>query len=177
MNVASRRADRLTPADIGFVLGPRLNAAGRLEDMSLGIRCLLATDETEALEFAKQLDQINRQRRQIEASMREEADAKVGALLASDDKADLPDGICLYDPGWHQGVVGLVASRIKERWNRPVVAFADAGDGELRGSARSIPGLHLRDALAAIDTRLPGLLKRFGGHAMAAGMSSGSRPP
>lgn len=168
LQVAGREPSRVTSADLGFFAGPRLNAAGRLDDMSWGIRCLLEDDPLRAREMAAALDGMNRQRRQIESGMQLEA------LALLDKDAAVVDsrwGVCLYRPEWHQGVVGLVASRIKERLHRPVIAFAPAGDGELKGSARSIRGLHVRDALAAVDAREPGLIVRFGGHAMAAGLS------
>ncbi|MEQ8515622.1 MAG: single-stranded-DNA-specific exonuclease RecJ [Chromatocurvus sp.] len=167
--VAGRNAAALVAADLGFAVGPRLNAAGRLDDMSVGIECLLSDEESVALDYARQLDQFNRDRRLIERGMQDEA----LRLLAGTriDPADAPAALALYDPGWHQGVVGILASRIRERVHRPVVAFADAGDGELKGSARSIPGVHIRDVLATIDARHPGLLHKFGGHAMAAGLS------
>jgi len=160
----------LTAADIGFALGPRINAAGRLEDMTLGIECLLTDDPQRALALAQQLDAINAERRGLQQRMVDEADAAALAL-------PLPDGgldaYCLHDAGWHPGVVGLVASKLKERLHRPVVAFAPAepGSGLLRGSVRSIPGVHVRDVLATVDARHPGLIDRFGGHAMAAGLS------
>lgn len=169
--VAGKPLAALSPSDIGFSLGPRLNAAGRLEDMTLGIECLLTDDGARALALAQQLDQINAERRALQADMVDEAEAAVqegGAALQG-----LRDAWCVFQPHWHPGVVGLVASKLKERLHRPVVAFAPAEpDGEvLRGSARSIPGVHVRDVLAAIDARQPGLLGRFGGHAMAAGLS------
>ncbi len=172
-DVAGRRCDALFAADLGFALGPRLNAAGRLEDMRLGIECLLTDDRAEAARMARQLDSINRERRTRQSQMVEEAEALVAATAAS---AERPAGVMVFDPGWHAGVVGLVASRLKESLHRPVVAFAPAGEGEggsgeLRGSARSIPGFHIRDALAAIDAANSGLITRFGGHAMAAGLS------
>lgn len=166
--VAGRNAAALVAADLGFAVGPRLNAAGRLDDMSIGIECLLSDDESVALGIARELDQLNRDRRDIERGMQEEA----LQLLADTqiESADAPAALALYDPGWHQGVVGILASRIRERVHRPVVAFADAGDGVLKGSARSIPGVHIRDVLATIDARHPGLMGKFGGHAMAAGL-------
>ncbi|HEX4896061.1 MAG TPA: single-stranded-DNA-specific exonuclease RecJ [Solimonas sp.] len=165
LQVAGRDPARLGAQDLGFVLGPRINAAGRLEDIRTGIDCLLAPDLETALPLARALDRYNRERRELEAQMRAEAEVLVGDC--SDDT-----GISLFDPSWHEGVVGLVASRIKEREHRPVFAFARAQDpGWLKGSGRSIPGFHLRDALAAIDARHPGLLARYGGHAMAAGLS------
>jgi single-stranded-DNA-specific exonuclease len=154
---------------MGFAIGPRLNAAGRLDDMSLGIRCLLTEDADTALSLAADLDDLNRERRAIEQSMKDDA-MRVLAHLQLDPTA-VPSGICLYDPTWHQGVVGILASRIKDRYHRPVIAFADADDEVIKGSARSIAGLHMRDALDLLAKRHPGLLSKFGGHAMAAGMS------
>jgi single-stranded-DNA-specific exonuclease len=154
---------------MGFAVGPRLNAAGRLDDMSLGIECLLADDPDVALQMAGELDALNRERRRIEGDMQDQA----MAILAdwSMDDADLPWGLCLFDESWHQGVIGILASRIKERYHRPVIAFAPADKGEIKGSARSIPGLHIRDALDEVAARHPDLLSKFGGHAMAAGLS------
>lgn len=169
LNVAGREPGQTVAGDLGFAVGPRLNAAGRLEDMSLGIECLLTDDPAAARQMAEHLDDLNRQRRAIEQQM--EADA-----LASLDRLDSrwsgtpPAGLCLMEPEWHQGVIGILASRIRERFNRPVIAFAPAGD-ELKGSARSIPGLHIRDLLDRIATANPGLIARFGGHAAAAGLS------
>jgi len=173
--VAGRHPERLYAEDFGFALGPRLNAAGRLEDMRLGIACLLTDDPADARRMAAELDAINRQRRKLQTQMVDEA----GALTASLDQGEggvAPAGVTVFDPGWHPGVVGLVASRLKDSLHRPVIAFAPAGEGEggdaaLRGSGRSISGFHLRDALADIDVRYPGMITRFGGHAMAAGMS------
>ncbi|MEJ2514766.1 MAG: single-stranded-DNA-specific exonuclease RecJ [Gammaproteobacteria bacterium] len=156
-------------ADLAFAAGPRLNAAGRLDDMSLGIECLLADDPGRAAELASALGSLNEERKQLEGQMQEEALAAVKDLAPSAGK--LPPVLCVYRQGWHQGVVGLVASRLKERFHRPVVAFADDGEGGLKGSARSVPGLHIRDLLAAVDARRPGLVSRFGGHAMAAGLT------
>jgi single-stranded-DNA-specific exonuclease len=167
--VAGRDQSTLVSADLGFALAPRLNAAGRMDDMSVGIECLLTDSEERARELAVQLDALNLERRQVEAQMRQEAMQAVDQLEL--DEAELPYGLCLFDEGWHQGVIGILASRIKERLHRPVIAFADAGDGELKGSARSIPGLHIRDALDSVAARHPHLLRRFGGHAMAAGLS------
>ncbi|MFN2287588.1 MAG: single-stranded-DNA-specific exonuclease RecJ [Chromatocurvus sp.] len=167
--VAGRNATALVAADLGFAVGPRLNAAGRLDDMSIGIECLLADDESVALGYARQLDQFNRDRRFIEQGMQDEA---LRLLARTEiDSVRAPAALALYDPGWHQGVVGILASRVKERLHRPVIAFASSGSGELKGSARSIPGIHIRDVLATIDARHPGLVHRFGGHAMAAGLS------
>lgn len=172
MRVAGRDPSRLTAADIGFALAPRLNAAGRLEDMALGIACLLTDDALQADEIARVLDGINAERRGVQQQMVDEAQAALVRIDATDDAA-LTLAPCLFDPDWHPGVVGLVASKIKERLHRPVIAFAPAepGSSTLRGSARSIPGFHIRDALAAIDVLHPALMQRFGGHAMAAGLS------
>ncbi len=169
---AGRPLATLSATDIGFALGPRLNAAGRLEDMAIGIELLLSDDPARAFELARALDAINAERRDLQAQMVEEAEAL--AARAVHGEGALPDVLCVHDPGWHAGVVGLVASRLKERWHRPALAFARADDADgalLKGSARSIPGLHIRDALAAVDARHPGLIERFGGHAMAAGLS------
>jgi len=171
LGVAQRRRADLTASDLGFAVAPRLNAAGRLEDMSIGIQCLLAEDEASAAELAARLDDINRERRQIEARMQADALAAVRHLEDPLSRAAQRNGLCLFDASWHQGVVGLVASRIKDRTGRPVIAFAQAGEGVLRGSARSVTGLHIRDVLDAIATRKPQLIARFGGHAMAAGLT------
>ena len=167
--VAGRDAQRATASDLGFVAGPRLNAAGRLADMSLGIRCLLAESDADAQPMARELDRLNRERRDIEASMQEEALADVETAAAPGDPASYT--LCVHRPEWHQGVVGIVASRLKDRYHRPVIVFARAGDGELKGSGRSIPGFHLRDALDLASKRAPGTITRFGGHAYAAGLS------
>src|SRR5690606_17887538 len=166
---AGRDPRRVVAADLGYAVGPRLNAAGRLEDMSLGIACLLADDPEQAAAMAAELGELNRQRREIEGAMQQEALALLEELER--DAEGLPPGLCLMDPGWHQGVIGILASRIKERFHRPVIAFAPAGEGVLKGSARSIQGLHIRDLLERIANRHPGLITRFGGHAMAAGLS------
>jgi single-stranded-DNA-specific exonuclease len=170
LEVGGRNVATITASDLGFAAGPRLNAAGRLDDMSIGIRCLLADSPAEALALAARLDELNKERRAIETRMQEQAIAAVRGL-ADVAVAGSRRGVCLYDPGWHQGVVGLVASRIKDRIRRPVIAFADAGEGLLRGSARSVAGVHVRDVLDAIATREPGMLAKFGGHAMAAGLT------
>ncbi|MEJ2788120.1 MULTISPECIES: single-stranded-DNA-specific exonuclease RecJ [unclassified Pseudoxanthomonas] len=172
MRVAGREPARLTAADIGFAIAPRLNAAGRLEDMALGIACLLTDDATQAEEMARVLEGINAERRGVQQQMVDEAQAALARIDVAEG-GQVPLAPCLFDPEWHPGVVGLVASKMKERLHRPVVAFAPAEPGSttLRGSARSIPGFHIRDALAAIDTANPGLMQRFGGHAMAAGLS------
>ena len=167
---AGRDVERLQATDMGFVLGPRLNAAGRLDDMSVGIECLITNDANRAQSLAQQLDQLNQERRSIEGEMQEQASAVVNQLLDADDM-ELPACVCLYQPDWHEGVVGIVASRIKERWHRPAFIFAQGDGGLLKGSARSVPGFHIRDALAAVDAKHPGLIDRFGGHAMAAGLS------
>lgn len=167
LEVAGRDHRRITSTDLGFILGPRLNAAGRLDDMSLGIECLLCEDEALARDMARQLDQLNHDRKAIEQGMQREALAQLKELKVE----ELPFGLCLFDADWHQGVIGILASRLKERYHRPTIAFADAGDGVLKGSARSIPGFHIRDALDAVAARHPGLISKFGGHAMAAGLS------
>jgi single-stranded-DNA-specific exonuclease len=167
---AGRRFDQVTAADLGFAVAPRLNAAGRLTDMSVGIACLLADDPIEAAQLAGQLTRLNEERREIEQRMQLEAvDIAAGVRFNATGNESL--GLCLFDDSWHQGVVGLVAGRIKDRLHRPVVAFARAEDGSLRGSARSISGVNIRDALDSIATRHPGLIVKFGGHAMAAGMT------
>lgn len=168
--VAGRVPERAVSADLGFAIGPRLNAAGRLEDMSIGIECLLAEDIGRARALAKQLDALNAERRELEADMSRQAMALVDKLNLGSGQT-LPPGLALFEPGWHAGVVGLVASRVKASHHRPVVAFAPDGESSLKGSARSIPGVHIRDVLDACAARHPGLIDRFGGHAMAAGLS------
>jgi single-stranded-DNA-specific exonuclease len=163
---AGRDPARATAYDLGFVAGPRLNAAGRLADMTTGIRCLLTDDEREARSLAAELDRLNRERRDVEATMQAEALADVDASVAPDAYT-----LALFRPEWHQGVVGIVASRLKDRYHRPALVFARGGDGALKGSGRSIPGFHLRDALDLVDKREPGLIVRFGGHAFAAGLT------
>ncbi|GAB6197468.1 single-stranded-DNA-specific exonuclease RecJ [Lysobacter xanthus] len=169
--VAQRDLARLGTADIGYAVAPRINAAGRLEDMSLGIECLLTDDPTRAREIAHLLNEINGERRAVQEQMVDEAERALARVELPG--GDLPAAVCLFDPEWHPGVVGLVASKIKERLHRPVVAFAPSAPGStmLRGSARSIPGFHIRDALATVSSRRPSLMDRFGGHAMAAGLS------
>ncbi|HEX7349341.1 MAG TPA: single-stranded-DNA-specific exonuclease RecJ [Rhodanobacteraceae bacterium] len=165
--VAGHDVRRAVAADLGYAIGPRLNAAGRLEDMTIGVECLLADDASRAHQLARVLQDINAQRRDLQAAMVEAALHKLQAIDADD-----AIGVALVDPDWHPGVVGLVAAKVKERRQRPVVAFAPAGAGdELRGSARSVAGFHIRDALAEVDARCPGLIVRFGGHAMAAGLT------
>src|SRR5690606_10228243 len=164
--VAGRKPRQASGFDLGFALGPRINAAGRLADMSIGIHCLTTDDEGQALELARQLDAMNQERRGIEATMREEALATIETSLPT-----MGASVCVYHPDWHQGVVGLVASRLKESYWRPTLAFARSGEGELRGSGRSIPDVHLRDVLDLVSKRNPGIILKFGGHAMAAGLS------
>jgi single-stranded-DNA-specific exonuclease len=168
---AGRKAPAATSFDFGFALGPRINAAGRLSDMTLGIECLLTDDPARADELARTLDGINRQRRELEGGMREQAFVMAESLFAEDD--DPPPAICVFDPEFHEGVVGIVASRLKDKLHRPSFVFAKSGavgkEAELKGSGRSIPGFHLRDALDLVAKRHPGVLLRFGGHAMAAG--------
>ena len=170
IEVAGRQQSGLVAADLGFAVGPRLNAAGRLDDMSLGIECLLADSLAESRGLAGRLDGLNRERRAIENEMKSEALVIVDELHM-DESADLPVGLCLFSENWHQGVIGILASRIKERLHRPVIAFAPGEGDELKGSARSVPGLHIRDALDAVAARHPDLLRKFGGHAMAAGLT------
>jgi single-stranded-DNA-specific exonuclease len=169
-SVAGRDPRRASSFDLGFVCGPRLNAAGRLSDMGLGIECLITDDRARALNIAAELDRLNRERRDIEAGMQEQA-----AVALESFKADTSAAVSLFDPQWHQGVVGILASRIKDRVHRPAIAFARAdpgnAQGEIKGSGRSIPGLHLRDALDMVSKREPGLILKFGGHAAAAGLS------
>ena len=169
--LAARTRSEVTAADLAFAVAPRLNAAGRIDDMTIGIQCLLEEDEARAQVLAARLDELNQERRAIESRMQEEAQAAVRVLTEALPGARERHGVVLYDASWHQGVVGLVASRIKERLRRPVVAFALAGDATLRGSARSIPGVHIRDVFDAIAVREPDLISRFGGHAMAAGLT------
>ena len=167
---AKRNPTRLVASDLGFAIGPRLNAAGRLEDMSLGIRALLTDSRVEADQIARQLEQLNQQRRAIEHEMKAQALALLKTLQFKSE-VSLPMGLCLYQPEWHQGVIGILAARVREIHHRPVIIFADAGEGLIKGSARSVPGLHIRDLLDAIATAHPTLLPKFGGHAMAAGLT------
>ena len=170
IEVSKRRANELSATDLGFSIGPRVNAAGRLEDMQIGVACLCSDDPARARELAARLDAINAERRGLQQDMVDQAEAAVAKLHLD---GALPPVLCLHEPDWHAGVVGLVASKIKERVHRPVFAFAAAGEGsrELKASARSVPGVHLRDLIAELDMRRPGLIQRFGGHAMAAGLS------
>jgi len=172
-HVAGRDPSRAAGFDFGFALGPRINAAGRLADMTLGIECLLTDDPARAAALAAQLDAINRERREVEAGMRELAEATVQRLSL----ADTPPALTLFDESFHEGVVGIVAGRVKDRLHRPTFVFARGADGRLKGSGRSIPGFHLRDALDLVAKRQPGLLLRFGGHAMAAGCTLGEGAP
>ena len=167
LQVANKNPKSLVASDLGFAIGPRLNAAGRLDDMSLGIECLLA-DGSEAYDYASQLDSLNRERREIETGMKAEA---MQYLETLDVESDSLFGLALYDESWHQGVIGILASRVKDRVHRPVIIFAPGDEGEIKGSARSIPGIHIRDVLEIISAQNPGLIIKFGGHAMAAGLT------
>ena len=170
LTVGKRNSSRLSSSDLGFAVGPRLNAAGRLDDMSVGIECLLADSEEKAMSLALQLDQLNKERREVEQSMQQDALAIVEQITLDD--TEQPDIYVLHDDSWHQGVVGLVASRIKERTNRPVLALAPSDtQGEYKGSARSVEGVHIRDVFARVEAMHPNLMDKFGGHAMAAGLS------
>lgn len=171
LEIANRSSARLTASDLGFSIGPRLNAAGRLDDMSTGIECLLTEHEGTAYKLALQLDAMNKDRKQIEGDMREQAFKFLQEFSLAE--SEVPAALCIYDERWHQGVVGILASRVKEKFNRPVIAFADANDSgnEIKGSARSIKGFHIRDALDAVASSNPGMISKFGGHAMAAGLS------
>jgi len=170
--VAKRETAKLSAQDLAFAVGPRLNAAGRLDDMSLGIQCLLSEDITQARKLASALNQLNVARREIEQVMTDDAEMLVMASVSKQqEQAEMDLGLCLFDESWHQGVIGIVAGRIREKFHRPVIAFAESGADELKGSARSIPGVHIRDVLEAVSSRFPGLIGQFGGHAMAAGLS------
>ena len=164
--IAGREPRKASTYDLGFVLGPRLNAAGRLEDMSLGIECLITDDESKAAKLAQQLDALNKERRELQADMQESALADLEKFDASDRVS-----LCVFDPEWHQGIVGLLAGRLKDKFHRPAIAFARGSNGELKGSGRAISGLHLRDALDLISKKSPTLISKFGGHAAAAGLS------
>ncbi|MBB1387249.1 single-stranded-DNA-specific exonuclease RecJ [Pseudoalteromonas sp. SG45-5] len=169
IEVANRNAARLSASDFGFSLAPRLNAAGRLDDMSLGIACLLSTDINQARSIASELDSLNFARREIEQGMQAQAQAVLDRLAFNDD--NIPDAICLFQDDWHQGVIGILAGRLKEKYHRPTVIFAGGENGEIKGSCRSIEGLHMRDLLEGLNTADPHLINKFGGHAMAAGLS------
>lgn len=169
IEIANRDPTRLVSGDLGFALGPRINAAGRLDDMSFGVELLLCDNIQAARRMASELDALNQTRKEIEHGMKEEALAICERLQFN--QQDMPYGLALFQRDWHQGVIGILASRIKELYHRPVIAFADAGNGEIKGSCRSIPGLHMRDVLDLIDTQNPGMIAKFGGHAMAAGLT------
>jgi single-stranded-DNA-specific exonuclease len=172
LTIAGKSIEGCSSQDFGFIIGPRLNAAGRLDDMSIGIECLLSDDYEQAFNYASTLNHMNQQRRQIEGEMLGQAYDILNQQMSLLDGVDeIPEALALYDEQWHQGVVGLLASRIKEKYHRPVIAFADAGDGELKGSGRSIPGLHMRDVLDVISKQHAGIIEKFGGHAMAAGLT------
>lgn len=172
IEVAGRECSRLRESDLGFAIAPRLNAAGRLDDMALGIECLLTTDQEQARNYCQQLDELNQERKQIESGMKEQAILFLDKLsLNTDTTTQLPLALCLFDNTWHQGVIGILAGRMKDRYHRPVIAFAEVSEQELKGSARSVADLNIRDVLAAIDKDNPGLINKFGGHAMAAGLS------
>ncbi len=175
LEISGKQSHNIIASDFGFALGPRLNAAGRLDDMSLGIQCLMCDSESLAREMAMQMDELNRDRKAIEAGMQQEAMLFLQKVIAADENS-LPWGLCLFDETWHQGVIGILASRVKDKYHRPTIVFADAGtsatgEAMIKGSARSISGFHIRDALDAIAARYPQLLQKFGGHAMAAGLS------
>jgi single-stranded-DNA-specific exonuclease len=170
LKIAGKNIKNLTTADLGFALAPRLNAAGRMDDMSLGIQCLLADDGQLAADLAQQLDKLNTERKEVEGKMKQEALALLAQRLTLNE-THLLSGVCLYDKSWHQGVIGILAARMKDHLHRPVIAFAPAGDGEIKGSARSIEGVHIRDVLSDIAAAHPKLLTKFGGHALAAGLS------
>lgn len=169
LELAKRQQSDIVASDLAFAVGPRLNAAGRLDDMTVGIQCLLADNAGAARSFAFQLDQLNQERRSIESEMQQEAQQILAEMQLAGEQ--LPDGIALFEPHWHQGIVGILAGRIKDKHFRPVVAFAQQDENTLKGSGRSIPGLHFRDLLEEINNRYPGLIIKFGGHAAAAGLS------
>ena len=169
IQVSKRNQQQLVASDLGFSLGPRLNAAGRLDEMSYGVELLLCDDNAQAYLLAEELDGLNKSRREIEQGMQDEALKTLKAL--SIDETNIPYAICLFEPDWHQGIIGLVASRIKERYYRPTFAFAKSKEGEIKASARSIPGVHIRDILDLVNKKIPGSILKFGGHAMAAGLS------
>ncbi|MPX91292.1 single-stranded-DNA-specific exonuclease RecJ [Salinivibrio sp. VYel1] len=171
IEVANRNMATLVASDFGFALGPRINAAGRLDDMAFGVELLLCDNIHAARRMASELDALNQTRKDIEQGMKQEAVAWCERLIAEQSERELPVGLALFQRDWHQGVIGILASRLKDQFHRPVIAFADGGDGLIKGSARSIPGLHMRDTLDRIDTLNPGLIKKFGGHAMAAGLT------
>jgi len=174
IKISGRQQNNLSATDLGFAIAPRLNAAGRLDDMALGIECLLTSDATQSEAMAQQLDQLNKERKEIESDMKQSALAILASLPEDNLNATAP-ALCLYDQHWHQGVIGILASRIKDKINRPVIAFAQADNGQLKGSARSITAIHIRDVLNDIATQHPQLLSKFGGHAMAAGLTIDSK--
>lgn len=169
ITVSGKDCRQFSTNDLGFMVAPRLNAAGRLDDMSIGVACLLSNNAVQSRLLAQQLDQLNEERKRIESDMRDQAMASLKKIVLSE--AGLPLGLCLYDASWHQGIIGILAARVKERYHRPVIAFAKAEDGSLKGSARSIPGVHIRDVLESVTKIAPGVIDKFGGHAMAAGLS------
>ncbi|MBD1580855.1 single-stranded-DNA-specific exonuclease RecJ [Pseudoalteromonas sp. S16_S37] len=169
IEVSNRNAARLSASDFGFALAPRLNAAGRLDDMSLGIACLLSKDINQARRIASELDSLNHERREIEQGMQQEAQAVLERLVLS--TQSVPDAVCLYQQDWHQGVIGILAGRLKEQYHRPTVVFAQGDNGEIKGSCRSIEGIHMRDLLESLNSQYPELIEKFGGHAMAAGLT------
>ncbi|RUR12801.1 single-stranded-DNA-specific exonuclease RecJ [Legionella sp. km772] len=172
IEIANRECSKLRESDLGFAVAPRLNAAGRLDDMALGIECLITESKEQARIYTKQLDELNEERKQIETEMKEQALLALDKLsINSDYNNHLPIALCLHDKTWHQGVIGILAGRIKDKYHRPVIAFASVEYDELKGSARSVPDLNIRDVLAAVDKDYPGLITKFGGHAMAAGLS------
>ncbi len=172
IEISSRECSKLRESDLGFAIAPRLNAAGRLDDMALGIECLITENKEQARIYAKQLDELNEERKQIESEMKEQAVFALDKLsINSEYKNHLPLALCLHDKTWHQGVIGILAGRMKDKYHRPVIAFASVENDELKGSARSVPNLNIRDVLASIDKDHPGLINKFGGHAMAAGLS------
>ena len=170
IELGNRNVSNLVSQDLGFAVGPRLNAAGRLDDISLGIECLLTDDPNLAMDMAKQLDQLNQDRKQIEQGIQQEAMQILNGMQL-DSTEDLPLGICLYDESWHSGVIGIVASRVKDRVHRPVITFGKVSETEIKGSGRSVEAVHIRDLLERIATQNPGLIQKYGGHAMAAGLS------
>jgi single-stranded-DNA-specific exonuclease len=171
IEIAGRECSKLRESDLGFAVAPRLNAAGRLDDMALGIECLITESKEQARAYCQQLDELNQERKQIETEMKEQAILALDKLSISSDFKQLPIALCLHDKTWHQGVIGILAGRMKDKYHRPVIAFASVGDEELKGSARSVPDLNIRDVLASIDKDYPDLITKFGGHAMAAGLS------
>lgn len=172
IEISGRRMEQMKASDLGFAVAPRLNAAGRLDDMSLGIECLLTDNHEQAQTYAKELDNLNTERRKIETDMKTQALQFIETLSIKEDKREgLPIALCLFDDSWHQGVIGILAGRLKDRFHRPVIAFAKVSEQEMKGSARSVPGVNIRDVLTSVDREHPELISKFGGHAMAAGLS------